>query len=95
MPFSAPLTSGLASTVFIAGKPAALAGASGMCVPPHVGLHPSDPFFVPAQQKGTVMSGSATVLIEGKAAATAQSQCTMCLGSAVSLVATAATVLIG
>ena len=95
MPFSAPLTLGLATKVLIAGKPAAVVGANGLNVPPHVGLHASDPFMVPPMQKGTVMSGSTTVLIEGKPAATASSQCMMCLGLPATLLATASTVLIG
>ncbi len=95
LPFSAPLTTGLATTVLIMGKPAAVQGSGGMSVPPHVGLHASDPFMVPLQQKGTIVMGSTTVLIEGKPAATASSTCTMCLAPATSLVATGATVLIG
>jgi uncharacterized Zn-binding protein involved in type VI secretion len=95
MPFSAPLTLGLSTSVLIAGKPAALVGSSGMAVPPHVGLHASDPFMAPPMQQGNVVSGSMTVLVEGKPLATMSSSCTMCMGPAVSLVATAATVLVG
>jgi uncharacterized Zn-binding protein involved in type VI secretion len=95
MPFSAPLTTGLATKVLIAGKPAAVAGSWGLSTPPHVGLHASDPFLAPPMQKGTVVAGSATVLIEGRPAATMQSSCTMCLGPATTLAATASTVLIG
>jgi uncharacterized Zn-binding protein involved in type VI secretion len=78
MPFSAPLTLGLVSTVLIGGKPAAVARSSGMCTPPHVGLHPGDPFLTPPQQVGRITSGSPTVFIGGKPAATAQSACTCC-----------------
>jgi uncharacterized Zn-binding protein involved in type VI secretion len=78
MPFSAPLLDGLVSTVTIGGKAAAVMGSSGYNTPPHVGLHPSDPFMVPTQQKGQVMSGSTTVTIGGKAAATSDSQVAMC-----------------
>jgi uncharacterized Zn-binding protein involved in type VI secretion len=78
MPFSAPLTMGTVATVLIGGKPAAVAGSSGLNVPPHVGLHPSDLFLAPPQQVGRVTSGSATVMIGGKPAATAQSTCTCC-----------------
>jgi uncharacterized Zn-binding protein involved in type VI secretion len=95
MPFSAPLTTGLSTSVLIAGKPAALAGSGGMSVPPHVGLHASDPFMAPPMQQGTVVSGSMTVLVEGKPLANATSSCTMCMGPALSLVATGATVLVG
>ena len=61
MPFSAPLTMGLCPTVLIGGKPAAVVGASGLNMPPHVGLHPADPFMVPPMQVGTVVSGSPTM----------------------------------
>ena len=66
-----------------------------MSVPPHVGLHASDPFMAPPLQQGTVVSGSVTVLVEGKPLANMSSSCTMCMGPAVSLVATGATVLVG
>src|SRR5262249_28852111 len=94
LPFSAPLLQGLVSTVLIGGKAAAVMGSSGMCTPPHVGLHPSDPFLAPPQQGGRVVQGSATVLIGGQPAATAQSQCTCCAVPG-TLVPTVQTVLIG
>jgi uncharacterized Zn-binding protein involved in type VI secretion len=95
LPFSAPLLQGLATKVLIAGKPAAVQGSSGFNTPPHVGLHPSDPFMVPPQQRGTVVMGSTTVLIEGKPAARTGSPCTVCAGLPGQLAGTAATVLIG
>jgi uncharacterized Zn-binding protein involved in type VI secretion len=94
LPFSAPLTMGLATKVMIGGKAAAVAGSSGLNTPPHVGLHPSDPYMVPTMEKGQVMVGSMTVLIEGKGAATAQSTCTCCATPG-TLVPTVQTVLIG
>jgi uncharacterized Zn-binding protein involved in type VI secretion len=94
MPFSAPLTQGLVSSVLIGGRPAAVAQSSGMNTPPHVGLHPSDPFLAPPQQVGRVTSGSATVLIGGRPAATAQSMCTCCALPG-SLTPTVTSVLIG
>jgi uncharacterized Zn-binding protein involved in type VI secretion len=94
MPFSAPLTTGLSTSVLICGKPAAVVGSGGVSVPPHVGLHASDPFMVPLMQQGTVASGSPMVLVEGKPLASMSSSCTMCMGPAVSLVASAATVLV-
>ena len=42
-----------------------------MNTPPHVGLHASDPFMAPPMQIGRVVSGSPTVMIGGKPAATA------------------------
>jgi uncharacterized Zn-binding protein involved in type VI secretion len=95
MPFSAPLLQGLATKVLIGGKPAAVQGSSGFNTPPHVGLHPSDPFMAPPQQRATVMVGSTTVLVEGKPAARTGSACTVCAGLPGQLTGTAATVLIG
>ncbi len=78
LPFSAPLTLGLCNTVLIGGQPAAVVGATGYNTPPHVGLHPADPFMVPVTEIGTVASGSTTVLFGGQPAATASSSCTCC-----------------
>jgi uncharacterized Zn-binding protein involved in type VI secretion len=94
MPFSSPLLQGLVSSVLIGGKAAAVMGSSGYNTPPHVGLHPSDPFMVPTQEVGRVTSGSATVMIGGQPAANAQSMCTCCTVPG-SLVPTVTTVLIG
>jgi uncharacterized Zn-binding protein involved in type VI secretion len=95
MPFSAPLTQNLAPTVQIGGKPAAVVGSSGLNVPPHVGLHPSDPFMMPTTQMATVIGGSSSVLFAGKPAARTGSPCTACAGLPGQLAGTAATVLIG
>jgi uncharacterized Zn-binding protein involved in type VI secretion len=76
-PFSAPLTLGLVPTVLIGGKPAAVMGSSGYNTPPHP-IQLSDPFVAPMLQVGRVLSGSATVQIGGKPAATAQSNCLCC-----------------
>ncbi len=78
MPFSAPLLMGLEPTVTIGGKAVAVMGSQGMNTPPHVGLHPADPFMVPNTQMGNVMSGSPTVTAGGKPVATTSSQVTMC-----------------
>jgi uncharacterized Zn-binding protein involved in type VI secretion len=94
LPFSAPLTIGLVGTVLIGGKPAAVMGASGFNAPPHVGLHPADPFLAPPMQKGQIVSGSPTVLIGGQPAATVQSTCTCCAVPG-TLVPSVMTVLIG
>ena len=95
LPFQAPLLQGLATKVMIGGKLAAVVGSSGYNTPPHVPpLAPSDPFMVPVLQVGRVVSGSPTVLIEGKPAATQAGSCTCCATPG-SLVPTVATVLIG
>ena len=74
---------------------AVVAGCSGLNAPPHVGLFPSDPFMAPPMQLGTVVSGSATVLVEGRPMATAAPACTVCFGAPGQLLASAATVLVG
>lgn len=95
MPFSAPLVTALEPTVLITGKPAAVAGSSGFNTPPHVGLHPADPFMLPMVQEGRVAMGSTTVLFGGKPAAKTGSTVIICAGLPGQLVGTAATVLIG
>lgn len=95
LPFSSPLTVALATRTLIRGKPAALQGSSGLNTPPHVGLHPSDPFMLPATQIGRVVKGSTSVLIEGRPAARTGSTCTIDAGAPGQLSGTAATVLVG
>jgi uncharacterized Zn-binding protein involved in type VI secretion len=94
MPFSAPLTLGLCQTVLVGGKPTAVLGASGYNTPPHAGLHASDPFLAPPMQVGRVVSGSATVLFGGQAAASASANATCCATPG-SLVPSAMNVLVG
>lgn len=69
MPFGAPLSIGLSTTVLIEGKPAAVQGSQGLNMPPHVGLHPTDPFLAPPMQIGSVTMGSSSVLFENRPAA--------------------------
>jgi len=95
LPFSAPLTTGLATTVLVTGKPAAVQGSSGVNSPPHVGLHPADPFLTPVAQQGRVVTGSATVFFDGRPAAYTGCPVTSCSGAPAQVTGTAATVLIG
>jgi uncharacterized Zn-binding protein involved in type VI secretion len=95
MPFSAPVTTGTCSTVLVSGKPVVVVGAQGACVPPHVGLHPSDPFVAPTTQTGVVTQGSGTVLAGGTPVARTGSTCTACGLPGAILTGTAATVLVG
>ena len=78
MDFSSPLLMGLEPTVTIGGKAVAVVGSNGINTPPHVGLHPSDPYMVPTMQEGRVLSGSPTVTAGGKPIATTSSQVAMC-----------------
>jgi uncharacterized Zn-binding protein involved in type VI secretion len=82
LPFSAPLATGLASTVKINGKFAAVQGSSGVNTPAHPGLHASDPYFTPTTQQGKVVKGSGTVTFDGKPAAYTGCQVTSCAAPA-------------
>jgi uncharacterized Zn-binding protein involved in type VI secretion len=62
---------------------------------PHVGLHPSDPYAVPANQIGTVKMGCDSVLFEGKAAAHSGCLTEVCFGVPGQLLGSAASVVIG
>jgi uncharacterized Zn-binding protein involved in type VI secretion len=95
LPFSAPLLTGVANTVLIGGKPAAVQGSSGYNTPPHVGLHTTDPYFVPTMQTGRVVVGSATVLFEGNGAAYTGCTVSQCAQLPGNLVGSATTVLVG
>ena len=44
MPFSAPLTLGVVPYRAARVRPAVTVGSTGLNTPPHVGLHPADPF---------------------------------------------------
>jgi hypothetical protein len=92
LPFSAPLTDGLCTSVTIGGKAVAVMGSSGTNTPPHVGLHATDPYATAMPQKGTVMSGSPTVTAGGQAVATSSSQVQMCAAVPGSPVATVTSV---
>jgi uncharacterized Zn-binding protein involved in type VI secretion len=66
-PFSGPLTQQLSQDVRIQGMAAATVGSVAMNTPPHI---PQGGTFVnPPNNRGTVRAGSATVTINGKAAA--------------------------
>ena len=94
-PFSAPLTVGLCTTVLIGGQPAAVVGSNGYNTPPHIGLHPSDPFMVPTTQMGQVTVGSTSVLFGGQPAAYTGCTVLMCAGIPANVVGSGTTVLIG
>jgi len=95
LPFSAPLTMSLAPTVTIGGKAVAVVGSSGLNTPPHVGLHPADPFMVPTTQQGMVLTGSPTVTAGGQPIATTDSQVSMCANVPGQPLATTTSVTVG
>ncbi|HYU02208.1 MAG TPA: PAAR domain-containing protein [Jatrophihabitantaceae bacterium] len=95
LPFAAPITTGTCATVLIGGTPAAVVGASGLNTPPHVGLHPADPFMAPPTQQAVVTQGSTSVLLGGIAAARSGDPGTCCAQPVGTLLGSQATVLIG
>ncbi len=70
-PFAGKLDGGLSSDVNIEGKPAATVDSTATNSPSHVPTPPGTSFQSPPSNKGTVKAGSATVKINGKAAARA------------------------
>jgi uncharacterized Zn-binding protein involved in type VI secretion len=68
-PFSGQLDGGLVNTVKIGGKAAAVVDSSSSNQPAHVPTPPGTSFQKPPADQGTVMAGSPTVKIGGKAAA--------------------------
>jgi uncharacterized Zn-binding protein involved in type VI secretion len=69
LPFIGKITGGCSPDVLIDGLPAAVLGCTATNSPPHV--PPGGPFQVPPTNSGTVLKGSATVMINNKPAARA------------------------
>jgi uncharacterized Zn-binding protein involved in type VI secretion len=96
-PFDGPITGNLSENVFVQGLAAATVGSTATNTPPHVPTVPGT-FINPPTNLGTVISGSATVLINGKAAARQGDQAQTCndpVPLPVGVVTAASTVLIG
>lgn len=68
-PFSGTLTTGLSTDVLIDGLAAAVAGSTAQATAPHIPTPPGTAFQIPPMNQGTVQSGSATVMVNGRPAA--------------------------
>jgi uncharacterized Zn-binding protein involved in type VI secretion len=68
-PFTGILDSSLSANVKIMGQPAATVGSMASNQPPHIFMPPGTSFQVPPTNKGTILVGSSTVMINGKPAA--------------------------
>jgi len=68
-PFDGPLSSGLSGNVRIGGQWAATVDSAATNTPPHPLPPPGAVFVFPPSNRGTIKQGSATVKINGKAAA--------------------------
>jgi uncharacterized Zn-binding protein involved in type VI secretion len=95
-PFTGIITGGLSSNVMIQGMPAATIGSTATNTPPHIPL--GGTFVIPPSNQGTIMRGSATVVINSKPAARSGDTATTCndpVDLPVGTVVAVATVLIG
>lgn len=77
-PFSGPIRGGLSRDVRIGGEPAATVGSTARNTPPHTPAAPGISFQKPPANQGTIQTGSATVRINGKAAARAGDKALTC-----------------
>jgi uncharacterized Zn-binding protein involved in type VI secretion len=68
-PFMGTINGGLSSDVNVMGKPAATVDSTADNSPAHIATAPGTSFQKPPANKGTIKMGSATVKINGKAAA--------------------------
>ena len=68
-PFSGIINGSLSTDVKIMGMPAATVGSTADNTPPHRPTPPGVSFQMPPTNKGEITMGSATVMINGKAAA--------------------------
>jgi uncharacterized Zn-binding protein involved in type VI secretion len=66
-PFVGMLTGGLSTNVMIMGLPAAMLGSTADNTPPHIPQ--GGPFQRPPTNKGTIITGSPSVMINGTPAA--------------------------
>jgi uncharacterized Zn-binding protein involved in type VI secretion len=97
-PFSGKLTGSLSPDVKIEGKPAAVKGSTADNSPQHIPTAPGTSFTRPPTNRGTVLMGSTTVTINGKAAARAGDPVMTCNDPAdmpVGSIVAAGTVVIG
>jgi len=75
-PFNGIINGNLSSNVKIGGMPAATLGSTADSTPPHIPQ--GGPFQKPPTNKGTIIKGSATVMINKKPAARAGDTATTC-----------------
>jgi uncharacterized Zn-binding protein involved in type VI secretion len=97
-PFIGIIDGNLSADVKIMGLPAATLGSTASNTPPHLPTPPGTAFQIPPTNRGTIMVGSATVMINGKPAARNGDQAQTCadpVPNMTGMVVAAGTVLIG
>lgn len=70
-PFSGLINGNTSTNVNVMGMPAATLGSTADNMPPHLPTPPGTAFQIPPTNKGTIMRGSSTVMINGQPAARA------------------------
>ncbi len=70
-PFAGIIDGNLSADVKVMGMPAATVGSTATNTPPHIPTPPGTVFQVPPTNRGTIMRGSSTVMINSKPAARA------------------------
>jgi uncharacterized Zn-binding protein involved in type VI secretion len=97
-PFAGIIDGNLSANVMIMGMPAATVGSTATNTPPHIPTPPGTAFQIPPTNRGTIMMGSGTVMINGKPAARAGDQAQTCADPVPNMSATVvatSTVMIG
>ncbi len=97
-PFIGLIDGNLSADVKIGGLPAATVGSTASNTPPHLPTPPGTAFQIPPTNRGTIMVGSATVMINGKPAARNGDQVQTCadpVPNMTGIVVAAGTVMIG
>jgi uncharacterized Zn-binding protein involved in type VI secretion len=97
-PFIGIIDGNLSKNVLIMGRPAATVSSTAKNTPPHIPTPPGTSFQKPPSNTGTIIMGSATVLINGKPAARTGDTANTCndpVDLPVGKVVAAGTVLIG
>lgn len=67
MPFTGQLLTGLSTDVLVNGLPVAVVGSVAQNIPPHIPA--AGPFSRPPTDQGRILTGSLTVLVNGKGCA--------------------------
>ncbi len=97
-PFIGLIDGNLSADVKIGGLPAATVGSTASNTPPHLPTPPGTAFQIPPTNRGTIMVGSATVMINGKPAARNGDQVQTCadpVPNMTGILVAAGTVMIG
>ncbi len=78
LPFNGIINGNLSTNVHVLGMAAAVVGSTASNTPPHIPIPPGVSFQVPPLNRGTIIKGSTTVMINGKPAARNGDQAQTC-----------------